>query len=89
MNKEQIIENIVNNSFLSNNHKSEYKANFRDLPHVWDFVETMPINTMEKNDLYSLQNDLYSGERYFVNVEEDNMSIKSWSIEKCPYNKRK
>lgn len=89
LNKEQIIENIVNNSFLSNNHKSEYKANFRDLPHVWDFVETMPINTMEKNDLYSLQNDLYSGERYFVNVEEDNMSIKSWSIEKCPYNKRK
>lgn len=82
LDKKQIIDGIINNSFLSNNHHCEYIANFRDLPHVWDFVDKMPINTMEKNDLHSLQNDLYRHERYILNVEEDNMSIKRYSIEK-------
>lgn len=39
LDKEQIIKEIIENSFLTNNHISEYKANFRDLPHIWDFVE--------------------------------------------------
>lgn len=82
LDKKQIIDGIINNSFLSNNHHCEYIANFRDLPHVWDFVDKMPINTMEKNDLHSLQNDFYRRERYILNVEEDNMSIKRYSIEK-------
>lgn len=79
--KAELIDFIIKNSFMSNNHKCEYIANFRDLPHVWDFVSTMPINTMKKNNLYALKNDLYESERYFLNVVEDNMSIKSYSIE--------
>ena len=63
-----------------NIHKSEYIANFRDLPHVWDFVQQIPTNTMGKNDLYTLKKDLYESERYILDVEEDNMSIKSYSI---------
>ena len=35
---------------------------------------------MGKNDLYTLKKDLYESERYTLDVEEDNMSIKSYSI---------
>lgn len=87
LDKKQIIDDIINSSFLSNNHHSEYKANFRDLPHVWDFVEQMPINTMEKNDLYSLQNDYYECERFIINVQEDNMSIREYNISEVIVNK--
>lgn len=78
--KEELIDFIIKNSFMSNNHKCEYIANFRDLPHVWDFVSTMPINTMKKTDLHALQNNMYESERYILDVKEDNMSIKSYSI---------
>lgn len=80
--KEELIDYIIKNSFISNNHKCEYIANFRDLPHIWDFVDSMPINTMKKNDLYAITNELYESERYILNVDEDNMSIKAYSIEK-------
>lgn len=79
--KEEIIDEIIKDSFLSFKHVSEYKANFRDLPRVWDFVLKMPTNTMGKNDLHALQNDLYESGRYVINVEEDNMSIRNYSIE--------
>lgn len=79
--KIELINMIINDSFISNNHKCEYIANFRDLPHIWDFVTEMPINTMEKNDFYALKNDLYEGERYNIIVEENNMSIINYSIE--------
>lgn len=78
--KIELISTIIKNSFISNIHKSEYIANFRDLPHVWDFVQQIPTNTMGKNDLYTLKKDLYESERYILDVEEDNMSIKSYSI---------
>lgn len=82
LDKEQIIKEIIENSFLTNNHVSEYKANFRDLPHIWDFVERMPINTMEKNDLYLLKQDSYDKERFILNVKEDNSGVKEYSIDK-------
>ncbi len=82
LDKEQIIKEIIENSFLTNNHMSEYKANFRDLPHIWDFVERMPINTMEKNDLYLLKQDSYDKERFILNVIEDNSGIKEYTITK-------
>lgn len=82
LDKEQIIKEIIENSFLTNNHVSEYKANFRDLPHIWDFVERMPINTMEKNDLYLLKQDSYDKERFILDVKEDNSGIKEYSIDK-------
>ena len=87
--KKAMIEEIIKKSFISNEHKFEYIANFRDMPHVWDFVKEMPINTMEKNDLFALQNEMYESERYILNVEEDNMSIKNYSIEKIEKTKQR
>lgn len=80
--KEDIIKKIVDESFLSNKHVCEYIANYRDLPHVWDFVDVMPTNTMEKNDLHIIKNDDYESERYVLDVNEDNMGVKGYTINK-------
>lgn len=42
----------------------------------------MPINTMEKNDLYLLKQDSYDKERFILDVIEDNSGIKEYSINK-------
>lgn len=81
INIEDLINKIINNSFLSNKHVCSYIANFRDLPHIWDFVNEMPKNTMEKVDLHKLNMDDYDKDRYELDVQEDNMSLKSYTIE--------
>ena len=88
LDRKDIIEKITDQSFMNYIHKSVYKPNFRDLPHVWDFVEKIPKNTMGKNDTHALQNELYEYDRYYVNVNEDNMSIKDYAIESSDSKKR-
>ena len=41
----------------------------------------MPKNTMEKVDLHKLNMDDYDKDRYELDVQEDNMSLKSYTIE--------
>lgn len=77
--KNKFIENIINNFFMKS--IGEYKANFRDIPHSWIFTN-IPKNTMGKDDYYSLKNGLIQGEEYKIIIAENNMNVKSISIQK-------
>lgn len=77
--KDKFIENIINNFFMKS--IGEYKANFRDIPHSWIFAN-IPKNTMGKDDYYSLKNGLIQGEEYKIIIAENNMNVKSISIQK-------
>lgn len=77
--KDKFIENIINNFFMKS--IGEYKANFRDIPHSWIFTN-IPKNTMGKDDYYSLKNGLIQGEEYKIIIIENNMNVKSISIQK-------
>lgn len=80
--KEKFIEEIIDKTFINNKKQSGYKANFRDIPHSWIFVDEMPKNTMGKKDYYKLKNDFVMGEEYKAIIFENNMCVKSISIEK-------
>lgn len=77
--KNKFIENIINNFFMKS--IGEYKANFRDIPHSWVFAN-IPKNTMGKDDYYSLKNGLIQGEEYKIIIIENNMNVKSISVQK-------
>ena len=54
---------------------------FRDMPHIWSFVEKLPKNTMNKTELYKLLSDEIEEESYKIIVEEDNTGIKNYDIQ--------
>lgn len=78
--KKSLIKKIIEESFLRNLKPNVYKANFRDIPHKWSFIEKMPKNTMNKTDLYKLLNENIESEEYQLEIEEDNMSVKNYTI---------
>lgn len=78
--KSEFISNIIDESFLKNTKLEQYKANFRDVPHKWNFVSQIPKNTMGKTDLHKLLTEDIEGEEYFLIVTEDNMSLKNYEI---------
>ena len=77
--KNKFIKNIINNFFMKS--IGEYKANFRDIPHSWVF-DNIPKNTMGKDDYYSLKNGLIQGEEYKIIIIENNMNVKSISVQR-------
>ncbi len=78
--KSSFIARIIEESFLRNTKPDQYKANFRDIPHVWQFVDEIPKNTMGKTDLHKLLNEELDGEEYRLFVTEDNMALKKYEI---------
>ena len=77
--KNKFIKNIIDNLFIKSIGK--YKANFRDIPHSWVF-DNIPKNTMGKDDYYSLKNGLIQGEEYKIIIIENNMNVKSISVQR-------
>ncbi|CCY94167.1 aMP-binding enzyme [Firmicutes bacterium CAG:884] len=77
--KNKFIKNIIDNFFIKS--IGEYKANFRDIPHSWVFAN-IPKNTMGKDDYYSLKNGLIQGEEYKIIIIENNMNVKSISVQR-------
>lgn len=77
--KNKFIKNIIDNFFIKS--IGEYEANFRDIPHSWVFAN-IPKNTMGKDDYYSLKNGLIQGEEYKIIIIENNMNVKSISVQK-------
>lgn len=82
--KENYIDDIIKNNFISSKktNNSKIVVSFRDLPHKWVFLNTIPKNTMGKTDLHKLINMNDDDDSYFVNVDEDNSGIKRYQIEK-------
>lgn len=81
-NKEGFIDKIIKESFINNTKSDNYKANFRDIPRCWVFVDDIPKNTMGKEDYHKLKNNNIDGEKYNVILEEDNIGVKNIEIEK-------
>ena len=79
--KKYFIKNIIEKYFLTGNSNSKYVMTFRDMPHIWSFVEKLPKNTMEKTELYKLLSDEIEEESYKIVVEEDNAGIKNYEIQ--------
>lgn len=77
--KNKFIKNTIDNFFIKS--IGEYKANFRDIPHSWVF-DNIPKNTMGKDDYYSLKNGLIQGEEYKIIIIENNMNVKSISVQR-------
>lgn len=77
--KNKFIKNIIDNFFIKS--IGEYKANFRDIPHSWVF-DNIPKNTMGKDDYYTLKNGLIQGEEYKIIIIENNMNVKSISVQR-------
>lgn len=77
--KNKFIKNIIDNFLIKS--IGEYKANFRDIPHSWVF-DNIPKNTMGKDDYYSLKNGLIQGEEYKIIIIENNMNVKSISVQR-------
>lgn len=81
-NKEDFIDKIIKESFIDNTKNDNYKANFRDIPRCWVFVDDIPKNTMGKEDYHKLKNNNIDGEKYNVVIEEDNIGVKNIEIKK-------
>ena len=79
--KSKYIENFLVNSFLKHKEDAPYKANYRDIPRSFVFVDKIPRNTMDKHDYHLLKQGI-QGEEYQVFVEEDNMGVSSLSVRK-------
>ena len=80
MDKKLFIDNLINNLFIN--------GNFRDMPHVWVFLDEMPKNTMSKIDHYKLKNGV-EGETFNIVVDENNMKVASYEIISSNMYKRK
>lgn len=74
-NKTEWIRKIIDKKFLSQKTSSGYQANFRDIPTEWIFVPKIPRNTMGKEDYHKLKNEEMIGDKYYVEIEENNMDI--------------
>lgn len=79
--KQYFINNIIEQYFLTENGNSKYVMTFRDMPHIWSFVEKLPKNTMNKTELYKLLSDEIEEESHKIIVEEDNTGIKNYDIQ--------
>lgn len=78
--RENFIKNIIENGFKKENPNSNYVVNFRDMPHSWIFIDSLPKNTMGKTDLHKLLTENIDGDQYKIAVEEDNSGIKNYEI---------
>ena len=87
--KEAYIDEIIKNNFVLSKKMNDSKivVSFRDLPHKWVFLDSIPKNTMGKTDLHKLINMSSDEDSYFIDVEEDNSGIKKYRIEKEVKNK--
>lgn len=79
--KEEFIKNIIEKYFINSNMNSKYIVTFRDLPHIWTFIEKLPKNTMGKTNLHALLTGDFEGDEYKILIDEDNSGIKSYEIE--------
>ena len=81
--KVDFINQLIHKLFLSTKQTGEnvYKANYRDIPRSFVFVDRIPKNTMDKDDYHLLKQGI-PGEEYEAIIEEDNMGVSSISIQK-------
>ncbi len=80
--KSEFIENFIQEAFIKNSIPGVYKANYRDIPRVFTFVDEIPVNTMLKPNYHLLASQGVDGESYSVNVLEDNMKVSDISVAK-------
>lgn len=79
--KSDFISSIIKNAFLSNNRGGNgYIANFREIPGEFVFVDSIPKNTMDKDDYSSIVLNGIQGESYSVDVVENNMRVLNFSV---------
>ena len=86
--KGNFIKKIINDSFITNKKQSKYKANYRDIPRSWVFIDDIPKNTMGKEAYHLLETEEYDGEEYSVEVVEDNMKVSSFDVKQKKMVKR-
>ena len=79
--KAKFIESIITNSFLKHKENAPYKANYRDIPRSFVFLDRIPKNKMDKPN-YPLLKQGVSGEEYIATIEEDNMGVSSITVNK-------
>lgn len=79
--KEKIIRTIIENSFLSNKKGHiEYISNYREIPRTFIFVNEIPKNTMGKNNYSLITKEGIMGEKYTVEIAEDNMGVLGYEV---------
>lgn len=86
--KQLLIKKIIKEAFVDNSIPSLYKANYRDIPRQFIFVDAIPKNKMDKDDYYLLKQGI-DGDKYCVIVDEDNMGFSSFSVKHEEDNKVK
>ncbi len=75
------LENLITKYFLQSFDNGVYKANFRDIPTEWVFVDKIPKNTIGKPNYHIIDAQGIPGEKYVVQLEMNNMGITSMSVQ--------
>ena len=86
--KKLLIQKIIQEAFIDNSVQASYKANYRDIPRLFVFVDSIPKNKMDKDDFYLLKQGV-DGDEYSVTIEENNMGLSSFYVESKNENKVK
>lgn len=77
---EDFILRKVNEYFIGAKDNHLYRANFRDIPECWTFVDAIPKNTIGKPNLHLVQENGIEGVTIDLAIESDNTGVKSMKI---------
>lgn len=80
-NMEGYVESIIAKYFIQSYDNGVYKANFRDIPTKWVFVDNIPKNTIGKPNYHEIDSKGILGESYIVQLEMNNMGITNMSVQ--------
>lgn len=74
------IYDLIQSLFIESLDNPYYKANFRDIPIQWVVVDSIPKNTMGKEDIHLIKTKGIDGIQFDVEMNSSNMGIESINI---------
>ena len=79
-NYKQYIYKLIQTLFIDSLDNPYYKANFRDIPIQWIVVDSIPKNTMGKEDIHLIKSKGIDGIRFDIEMNSSNMGVDSFAV---------
>lgn len=77
---EDFVTRYVKEYFIDAKDNDIYRANFRDIPEVWTFVEDIPKNTMGKHALHEIAENGIDGVSVNLHIDSSNMGVSNFKV---------
>lgn len=79
-NYKEYIYKLIQTLFIDSLDNPYYKANFRDIPIQWVVVDSIPKNTMGKEDIHLIKSKGIDGIQFDIEMNSSNMGVDSFAV---------